>query len=85
MKSWCCYIDEKTGESCHAKAEWELRHGHGIDDYTHCCTEHVGVLLTDAAEHRIYPLGSKEFIEAWHAQPANLSSPDCPVQTTTAR
>lgn len=48
-RSWCCKID------CGAKAEWTIVHGEKPDDYTESCTAHVGELLTNAPEHRIYP------------------------------
>jgi hypothetical protein len=30
---------------CGDAAVWEIRDGHGPDEYTHSCTKHVGVLL----------------------------------------
>jgi len=39
---------------CRKKAEWTIIHGLSPDDYTEACTDHVGDLLTDAKEHRIY-------------------------------
>ena len=56
MERTCCYIDAKTDRPCEAKAEWEIRHGDGPDDYTDGCTGHVGALLTDATVHTIYPI-----------------------------
>jgi hypothetical protein len=46
----CCKI------GCEKKAEWQIWHGNSPDDYTESCNEHIGDLLTDAPEHRIYPL-----------------------------
>lgn len=50
MKHHCCQI------GCEEKAEWNIVWGNSPDDYTHACTKHVGELLTEASEHRIYPL-----------------------------
>jgi hypothetical protein len=48
---YCCHIP------CSRAAEWEIWHTSGDPyDSTHACTEHVGELLTDAPEHRIYPI-----------------------------
>jgi hypothetical protein len=52
----CCYIGEKTKLECGNDAEWEIWHGVGPDDNTLSCTRHVGEMLTDAAEHRVYPV-----------------------------
>ena len=41
---------------CIEKAEWVIVHGQGPNDYTESCTEHVGVMLSDAKEHRIYQI-----------------------------
>lgn len=65
--SYCCFISDEEAEGklpeellvthgCSADAEWRIVHGDGPDDYTESCTEHVGFMLTDAPEHRIYPL-----------------------------
>ncbi len=45
-KEICCQID------CEEPAEWEI-YAEGVPD-TVACTEHVGELLTDAQEHRIF-------------------------------
>lgn len=63
----CCFI--QTDQSvclsdgwtigdvaCTSPAEWTIVHGPAPEDYTEACTEHVGALLTDASEHRIYPI-----------------------------
>ena len=42
----CCQID------CKKPAEWEI-YADAVPD-TVACTEHVGELLTDAQEHRIF-------------------------------
>ncbi len=54
---WCCWIGGWRNRPCRASAEWLIVHGPGPEDYTHACTDHVGELLTDASEHRIYRLG----------------------------
>lgn len=47
----CCVI------GCDKPAEWEIYdHPYGIDDNTEACTVHVGELLTDAPEHKIFPI-----------------------------
>lgn len=56
----CCYIDPATERDCEAAAEWVIYHGHGLEDYTHACTRHVGDMLTDAHEHRIYHIAIHE-------------------------
>lgn len=48
--SRCCEID------CLKPAEWTIVSGSSPDDYTEACTLHVGELLCDAAEHKVYPL-----------------------------
>ena len=45
-KEICCQID------CKKDAEWEI-YAESVPD-TVACTEHVGELLTDAQEHRIF-------------------------------
>ena len=52
----CCYIGPKSGFQCGNDPEWRIVWGDGPDDYTESCTRHVGEMLTDALEHRIYPL-----------------------------
>lgn len=65
MQRYCCFISEdqqpkaKAGEvvpGCQKDAEWEIRSGDGPDDFTDSCTEHVGEMLTEAPEHKIYPI-----------------------------
>lgn len=50
---WKNLMTDQVG--CGKAAEWELVHGPRPDDYTHACSEHLGGLLTDAKEHRVYP------------------------------
>ena len=49
----CCFLDTRH-RKCFRPAEWEIVHGASPDDVTYACTQHVGKLLTDAKEHRIY-------------------------------
>ena len=44
----CCEI------SCKKPAEWGI-YADGVPDTT-ACTEHVGQMLTDSPEHRVYPI-----------------------------
>lgn len=44
----CCVI------GCGKLAEWYIEYGETPDDYTLGCTAHIGELLTDAREHRLY-------------------------------
>ena len=52
----CCCIPDQAhlDMRCQNDAEWIIEHGPTPDDYTESCTEHVGIMLTDAVEHRIY-------------------------------
>lgn len=52
----CCYIGEVSGVHCGNPAEWSIWHGESPDDNTLSCTRHVGEMLTDAQEHRVYPI-----------------------------
>lgn len=57
MRNDCCYIGEHVGLQCGNEAIWRIcNHPYGPDDYTDSCTRHVGEMLTDAPEHRIFPL-----------------------------
>ena len=51
----CCFID-REGDDCGRVAEWGIYHGSEPHEYTESCTGHVGDLLTDAPEHKVYPL-----------------------------
>ena len=45
------------GNSCGKPAEWRLAaSGASYDDYTESCTDHVGHMLTDASEHKVWPI-----------------------------
>jgi hypothetical protein len=53
----CCYADPvEPAVACAASADWEVHHGLGPEDCTHACSEHLGFMLTDAEEHRVYRL-----------------------------
>ena len=58
--SKCCWIDNSVlpigSVFCEMPAQWVLVHGAGPDDYTESCTKHLGDMMTDAPEHRIYAL-----------------------------
>lgn len=59
----CCWIEPGlAGEKllCRDNAEWEINFGPQPCDFTQSCTRHVGDLLTDAKEHRIYPIEAEE-------------------------
>ena len=63
----CCFIEQDKATllsdgwaiedvPCGRVAEWIIYDGPRPDDYTEACTEHVGALLSDANEFRVYPL-----------------------------
>ena len=52
----CCFIEPHTGAGCYLPAQWRITYGNTADDYTESCEQHAGALLTDAPEHRVYPL-----------------------------
>ncbi len=54
----CCKLD------CDANAEWLIVNGVTPDSYTESCTAHVGELLSDASEHKIYPIRAASFRSA---------------------
>lgn len=41
---------------CEQPAKWQIWSGPAPDDCTESCTEHVGEMLTEAAQHRVYPI-----------------------------
>jgi hypothetical protein len=53
----CCHID-RDNHGCADAAEWEIWDGIQpyFDHYTHACTDHVGAMLTDRPQHRVYRL-----------------------------
>ena len=51
----CCYLDGEQ-QFCIERAEWIIVSGPRDSDVTYACTKHVGDLLCDAPEHRIYPV-----------------------------
>ena len=75
-KEHCCQID------CEKDAEWEI-YADGVAD-TAACTEHVGELLTDASEHRIFRLkvnrrrlNRKRTLNCKEVTRHNDQKPDC--------
>ncbi len=55
----CCYVNPRSKRSCPDVAEWQIKNTtNGADpyDYTEACTRHVGDLLTEGANHVIYPI-----------------------------
>lgn len=67
MKPRCCFIEEDSpclglegweidSRGCSKDAEWVIFHGPGGEDYTESCSQHVGEMLTDALEHKVYPI-----------------------------
>lgn len=56
----CCFINQRNGQPCGSAAAWQVWHGPSPDDYTETCTTHIGEILTDAPEHRIYPITTDE-------------------------
>jgi len=53
----CCKI------GCRKRAEVQIEYGYTADDFTQSCLNHIGDLLTDANEHRIYYQGTDKLIE----------------------
>lgn len=53
-KQHCCHI------GCQERVDWRIAHDDGPDGYTEACTKHVGDLLTDAQEHKVYPIHHDE-------------------------
>jgi len=54
----CCIPDQsRLDRRCENDAEWVIEYGPTPDDYTESCTDHVGIMLTDAVEHRVYRIG----------------------------
>jgi hypothetical protein len=58
MDATCCYIvNQETHEGCPKPAEWEIWDSPGPCGDTLACSDHVGHLLSDGPEHRVYPYG----------------------------
>lgn len=61
----CCYADPvDSAVRCPRLADWELHYGVGFEDHTHACSGHLGFMLTDAEEHRVYRLRPSEPLQA---------------------
>lgn len=56
MNEVCCQ------KNCEKPAEWEI-YADTVPD-TVACTDHVGELLTDAQEHRIFRFGGEKLTSA---------------------
>lgn len=56
MNDVCCQKD------CEKPAEWEI-YADAVPD-TLACTDHVGELLTDAKEHRIFRLKDQAHLDS---------------------
>lgn len=67
----CCHI------GCDKEAEWVIVSGPAPDDYTEACTDHVGDLLCDAPEQKVYPIAPKEPEKPPHASPLDDGVVDC--------
>lgn len=53
----CCYLFEgDVQKPCPSSSEWMIWTPPDIYDVTESCTTHVGELLSDAKEFRVYPL-----------------------------
>lgn len=57
---FCCWIDQETIVPCRAHAEWMIVHGPAPDDWSDSCSEHLGDMMTDAYEHRVYRIAQSE-------------------------
>lgn len=56
----CCFMDSDL-KRCENLAEWEIWEIDylgkcTLDNFTDSCTEHVGLMLSDKPEHRIFPI-----------------------------
>lgn len=62
LERFCCHLACGPGHP----AEWMIVSGASPDDYTEACTQHVGELLVDAPEQRIYRISAPAsgFVEA---------------------
>ena len=55
MRYECCYVGPRRHE-----ADWIIIHGPAPDDYTESCGRHLVKMLTDAPEHKLYPITSED-------------------------
>lgn len=57
----CCYLENgrADGASCSADAEWELCGSNTPREPVDACTKHVGELLDDSPETRVFPIKSR--------------------------
>ncbi len=71
-KEHCCELN------CTKTAEWGI-YAKGVPD-TAACTKHVGELLTDAKEHRIFPLdlglSEKDIVDGFEKMCMESINPD---------
>lgn len=49
----CLHVRDGGGK-CDRDADFEVWFGNDVDDYTYSCKEHLGDMLTDEDEHRIW-------------------------------
>lgn len=55
----CCFLQSNPGDTltpCSADAEWELHGSNTPREPVDACTAHVGALLDDSPETRVYPV-----------------------------
>lgn len=54
----CCYLEggKADGAPCQAAAEWELYGSNEPREPTDACTKHVGEVLDDSPETRVFPI-----------------------------
>lgn len=55
----CCFLQERSSDPltpCGAPAEWELYGSNEPREPVDACTVHVGALLDDSPETRVYPI-----------------------------
>lgn len=50
----CCWTNQRTKEPCDHAPEWEIHYGNNPCVFSLACTKHVGKMLSDNHEHRIY-------------------------------
>jgi hypothetical protein len=59
-KRKCCYLQDGKAEGtpCDADAEWELFGSSQPWESIDACTVHIGALLDDSPETRVFPIKS---------------------------